>query len=589
MILQEDIFDDVVEIEVPAAETDIEVLEVEPLEGPQTPEEVGMASLLLSAIANSTNNIDQYNVIKANCNDEEIGNVIDDIVANENITLGKLQGVLKQVSPNAENIMSGAVEVEQELTESLNEGSEDHYTNVKDWAERIADYTEIIDYSTEVALDKFPENKEEILSVALDCRNTFTHLVDRIRSTSESLNEDIADYIQHVHDKDEYLWNLHNTDYSWLYDQLEKYGFGSEDNPSIADCIRQMPKSKQEQILIKLVEPYNESLGESWSGRYSPSFLQDELNIDKNEAKEFSIFLYDNHADEGYKAMRDIADDYARLYDGKSALEYWYDEFKRLDESFNEDYFSKYSWPNGEPVSKDNLIDALQYMYGFGMNSIIRKLNNNDFTNDEIQMAINYFADKNESLDEDIYRQYEDPYKLEDELERLNKYYEENPEEYDDYAAERIAELKDRINFAWQDDEYNSSYNESFKEDWAINNSGNPVYLDDKEDIPIYSGDEQDASILGWKHRISNRPLMSEDEFITYFFEDDLEGLAPGIKNNLYSMYKNSYNQKREFKDGRIFPDLNNTDESLEDINDIDESDVEIDDTVDEKFFKEFC
>lgn len=75
-------------------------------------------------------------------------------------------------------------------------------------------------------------------------------------------------------------------------------------------------------------------------------------------------------------------------------------------------------------------------------------------------------------------------------------------------------------------------------------------------DIPIYSGDEQEAMALGRKNRISNKPLMSKDEFLDYFLDDDLIGLAPGAKNNLYSLYKGAYNQRREFKDGRVFPAL---------------------------------
>ena len=55
-----------------------------------------------------------------------------------------------------------------------------------------------------------------------------------------------------------------------------------------------------------------------------------------------------------------------------------------------------------------------------------------------------------------MYRQYEDPRKLEKELAkelaRINK----PGYEPDDYDWERIEELKDRINFAWQDDEYES-------------------------------------------------------------------------------------------------------------------------------------
>lgn len=62
-----------------------------------------------------------------------------------------------------------------------------------------------------------------------------------------------------------------------------------------------------------------------------------------------------------------------------------------------------------------------------------------------------------------MYRQYENPYELQEQLEelkmRMQKAVEENADEnvligfaYD------IAELEERINFAWQDDEYDEYY-----------------------------------------------------------------------------------------------------------------------------------
>ena len=69
-----------------------------------------------------------------------------------------------------------------------------------------------------------------------------------------------------------------------------------------------------------------------------------------------------------------------------------------------------------------------------------------------------------------MYRQYENPHTLEEMLAEVQK-------EYDHYAAivrekgtecdeadtliglhEEVEELKERINFAWQDDEYDSYY-----------------------------------------------------------------------------------------------------------------------------------
>ena len=61
-----------------------------------------------------------------------------------------------------------------------------------------------------------------------------------------------------------------------------------------------------------------------------------------------------------------------------------------------------------------------------------------------------------------MYRQYQNPYTLEDRLAKLQADYEANPQNYDEESYyETIAELKDEINFAWQDDEYDSDYCDS--------------------------------------------------------------------------------------------------------------------------------
>ena len=58
-----------------------------------------------------------------------------------------------------------------------------------------------------------------------------------------------------------------------------------------------------------------------------------------------------------------------------------------------------------------------------------------------------------------MYRQYEDPYKLEIQLAALKLEYEQEDNEYiRECLAESIYELEERINFAWQDDEYDSDY-----------------------------------------------------------------------------------------------------------------------------------
>ena len=53
-----------------------------------------------------------------------------------------------------------------------------------------------------------------------------------------------------------------------------------------------------------------------------------------------------------------------------------------------------------------------------------------------------------------MYRQYEDPYVLEKRLDELKEQRAKNP--HDEDLALEIHELEERINFAWQDDEYES-------------------------------------------------------------------------------------------------------------------------------------
>jgi hypothetical protein len=65
-----------------------------------------------------------------------------------------------------------------------------------------------------------------------------------------------------------------------------------------------------------------------------------------------------------------------------------------------------------------------------------------------------------------MYRQYENPYTLEERLEEAKKRLAENP--YDEDLANEVAELKERINFAWQDDEYDEDYaREYYPEEYA--------------------------------------------------------------------------------------------------------------------------
>lgn len=55
-----------------------------------------------------------------------------------------------------------------------------------------------------------------------------------------------------------------------------------------------------------------------------------------------------------------------------------------------------------------------------------------------------------------MYRNYEDPRALEEMLKEAEDKLAKNPEDED--LAMDVAELRDRVNFAWQDEEYDNGY-----------------------------------------------------------------------------------------------------------------------------------
>ena len=63
-----------------------------------------------------------------------------------------------------------------------------------------------------------------------------------------------------------------------------------------------------------------------------------------------------------------------------------------------------------------------------------------------------------------MYRQYEDPHTLQERLEKIKEEYnkETDPDKKID-LYEAVAELEERINFAWQDIEYDENNAEEFQ------------------------------------------------------------------------------------------------------------------------------
>lgn len=67
-----------------------------------------------------------------------------------------------------------------------------------------------------------------------------------------------------------------------------------------------------------------------------------------------------------------------------------------------------------------------------------------------------------------MYRQYEDPRKLQD---QLDSWLETHPEDtWDEYDYETYTDLKERINFAWQDEEYDEMHRDPADGQWMEEN-----------------------------------------------------------------------------------------------------------------------
>ena len=92
--------------------------DTQPKAGPVAGPESGLASLLISAINGEWDTISEYNTIALMARDNgynDIADVIDDINTEENIHVGQLQELLKQISPNATAIDDGTKEAIEQL------------------------------------------------------------------------------------------------------------------------------------------------------------------------------------------------------------------------------------------------------------------------------------------------------------------------------------------------------------------------------------------------------------------------------------------------------------------------------------------
>lgn len=109
MYLIEDVFeqDDVFNTEIPDTyNVDIDITEINS-EVPQAGPEVGISTIIMNSITSTYSMIEDYNSLSIALTDagnEQAALDVADIIAREHSTIGILQDILKQVSPNAEAI-----------------------------------------------------------------------------------------------------------------------------------------------------------------------------------------------------------------------------------------------------------------------------------------------------------------------------------------------------------------------------------------------------------------------------------------------------------------------------------------------------
>lgn len=85
-----------------------------------------------------------------------------------------------------------------------------------------------------------------------------------------------------------------------------------------------------------------------------------------------------------------------------------------------------------------------------------------------------------------MYRQYEDPRKLQD---QLDSWLEDHPRDtWDEYDYETYTDLKERINFAWQDEEYDEMYRDPEDERWMEENVYSAADVDNHYYYRFYLG-----------------------------------------------------------------------------------------------------
>lgn len=197
MILDDNLFDEIMPVDIPNAETNTSTLDDKPLESPLFGEDLELSGMLINALKDELSTIQMYNVLITNLTTHvEMKDVILDIISEENKHVGQLQKLLSLISPNTEEIQNGIVEASEQLdgenkikseyNESLNE---DILTEGK-WNHKVPD---IMAKNLRKAIDD--DNYEVVITTLISIYNYLKDI----------LPEDLADYIDSAIEELEFL------------------------------------------------------------------------------------------------------------------------------------------------------------------------------------------------------------------------------------------------------------------------------------------------------------------------------------------------------------------------------------------------
>lgn len=203
----------------------------------------------------------------------------------------------------------------------------------------------------------------------------------------DTVEEDLGEIIQDIHDKDEYLWNLHDTDYTWLYDEVKDYLEGEEDLDApgqvdlIAKAVRRMPQDKQMSIYQHLIAPLQ---GERYP--LDPNELmeafEDEYNdcyVEFRDGKPFMAYTSLKYAKDGVFWDRFADAQNGEGYDHEYEIKYLKDGEYSLPESLQEDildpFYDDELRRDTLPVPEDEKKESLKE----GKTDIIKNLEDSGF------------------------------------------------------------------------------------------------------------------------------------------------------------------------------------------------------------------